>query len=352
MPLWDRYGRPLLNVRLAVTLRCNFRCFFCHLEGLQKRDEEEMTPHDYLVLALAARKVGIRSFKLTGGEPLIRKDILEVIGALEEGHPNASISITTNGYLLDVYAPRLAEHRISHVNVSLHSLDPSRFRAITGVDALERVIRGLRVAAEHGIRLKINTVILRGLNENELEQLLDFAAKLGAEVHLIELHPVGIQPEVFHKYHLPHTALEAYLERRATRIEYRPDLHNRKIYILDNGVRVELVGPTGNPVFCAGCTRIRVSPYGEMTPCLNRGDVRVEFLSKVRSAPSLEEAVDAVVDAFRRVNMLREPFYMYRVDTPIAPARRRRSFRIYLPKRSGVIDARVEPLLLREWLEE
>ena len=352
VPLWDRYGRPLLNVRLAVTLRCNFRCFFCHLEGLQRENREEMKPYDYLVLALAARKIGIRSFKLTGGEPLLRKDILDVISALEEGHPNASISITTNGYLLDIYAPRLAEHKISHVNVSLHSLEPARFQAITGVDGLERVTRGLRIAAEYGLRIKINTVILRGLNEDELEQLLDFAAKLDAEVHLIELHPVGIQPEIFHKYHLPHTALEAYLEKRATKIEYRLDLHNRKIYVLDNGVRVELIGPTGNPVFCAGCTRVRVSPYGEMTPCLNRGNLKVEFLSKMRRATSLEEAVDTVIDAFRRVNMLREPFYMYRVNTPIVSGKRRRSFRIYLPKKNGVIDARVESLLLREWLED
>ena len=352
MPLWDRYGRPLLNVRLAVTLRCNFRCFFCHLEGLRRENREEMTPNDYIVLALAARKIGIRSFKLTGGEPLLRNDIIEIVKALEEGHPHASISITTNGYLLDVYAPRLAEHRITHVNVSLHSLDTDRFQAITGVDGLERVLRGLIAAVEHGLRLKINTVILRGLNEDELEKLLDLAAKLGAEVHLIELHPVGIPAELFHKYHLPHTALEAYLEKRAIKTEHRADLHNRKIYILDNGVRVELIGPTGNPVFCAGCTRIRISPYGEMTPCLNRGDPKIEFLSKARRARSIEEAVDAIIEAFMRVNAIREPFYMYRIDTPAAPAKRRRSFRIYLPKRSGLINPKVEPLLLREWLDE
>ncbi len=351
MPLWDRYGRPLLNVRLAVTLRCNFRCFFCHLEGLRRENREEMKPNDYLIVALAARKIGVRSFKLTGGEPLLRNDIMEVIEALEEGHPAAQISITTNGYLLDIYAPRLAEHKISHVNVSLHSLNPRRFSEITGVDGLERVLRGLRVAAEHGLRLKINTVILRGMNEDELDKLLELASQLGAEVHLIELHPVGIPAELFRKYHMPHTALRELLEKRAVHVEYRSDLHNRTVYILDNGVKVELVGPTGNPVFCAGCTRVRISPYGEMTPCLNRGDLRVEFLSKVRMAKSLEDAVNAVVEAFREVNRLREPYYMYSVGTPAAP-RRRRSFRIYLPKRSGVIDARIEERLLQEWVRD
>ena len=351
VPLWDRYGRPLLNVRLAVTLRCNFRCFFCHMEGLRREDREEMQPSDYLIVALASRKIGVRSFKLTGGEPLIRRDIVDIVKALREGHPTAKISLTTNGYFLDLYASKLAELGVSHVNVSLHSLDRRRFKQITGVDGLDRVVHGLLDAHEHGLHIKINTVVLRGFTAEELDRLLELAAKLEAEIHLIELHPVGMPYELFKKHHLPRSYIEALLEKRAARIEYRRDLHNRTIYLLDNGVRVELVGPTGNPVFCAGCTRVRISPYGEMTPCLNRGDLRVEFLSRIRSAKSLEDAVDAVVDAFRRVNMLREPFYMYRLDSPPPPPKRK-SFRIYVPKKSGVIEPRVESLLLRDWVDE
>ncbi len=347
MPLWDRYGRPLLNVRLAVTLRCNFRCFFCHSEGLKPRHRQEMEPRDYLVLALAARKVGVRSFKLTGGEPLVRRDIVEVVEALREGHPTAEISMTTNGYFLDVYAAQLAEHKLHHVNVSLHTLNPLRFREITGVDGLERVLRGIRAARDAGLRVKINTVALRGLTREELERLIDFAAEVDASIHIIELHPVGISRELFEKYYIPHVEIVEMLRDRVVSVDHRLDLHNRLVLKLDNGVVVEVVGPTGNPVFCAGCTRIRVTPYGEMTPCLNRGDILVPFLDEVHRAATLEEAVEAVVKAFRRVNELREPYYLYRLDTPPPP--KRPGFRIYLPKRDGVAQGVDEGLLLRSW---
>ncbi len=348
VPLWDRYGRPLLNVRFVVTLRCNFRCFFCHSEGLVARKAPEMEPWEYEIVAEAAGRLGVKSFKVTGGEPLIRNDILDVIGALRRGHPRASISVTTNAYLLAEYAQGLSELGVDHVNVSLHSLNRERFRFITGVDGLENVLRGLEAARQHGLRVKINSVVLRGVNVDELWELVELASKLDASLQLIELHPVGMGSKVFNEYHMPYSEVVRVLEPRARKIRFRSELHNRVILELDNGVIVEVVGPTGNPVFCAGCTRIRVTPYGEMTPCLNRGDLLVEFRSAVRRAGSREEAVEAVIDAFRRVNALREPYYKYRLDTPEEP-KQRRVYRIYLPKRSGVIPGWLEEKLLEAW---
>ncbi len=308
-----------------------------------------MEPWEYEIVAEAARRLGVKSFKITGGEPLVRNDILEVIGAVRQGHPDASISLTTNAYFLARYAQGLSELGIDHVNVSLHSLDRERFRVITGVDGLENVLRGLEAARQHGLCVKINTVVLKGINDDELWELVELASKLNAFLQLIELHPVGMGSKVFREYHVPYSEVVRILESRARRIRFRNDLHNRVILELDNGVVVEVVGPTGNPVFCAGCTRIRITPYGEMTPCLNRGDLLVEFRSAVREAKSREEAVEAVVNAFRRVNALREPYYKYRLDTPGEP-KQRRAYRIYLPKRSGAIPGWLEEKLLQAWM--
>ncbi|AEM39396.1 Radical SAM domain protein [Pyrolobus fumarii 1A] len=349
MPLWDRYGRPLLNVRFVVTLRCNFRCFFCHSEGMEPRDREEMKPEDYAIVSEAAKRVGVISYKITGGEPLVRHDILEVVKALHAYNPRAEISMTTNAYFLARYAQGLAEYGVRRVNVSLHSLRPERFRAITGVDGLKNVLDGLFAAHEAGLGIKINVVALRGLNTDEIEDLIDFAAKINAKLQIIELHPVNIDKNTFDKFHEPYTQIIKRLEKRTRHIKYRSDLHNRVILEMDNGVEVEVVGPVGNPVFCAGCTRVRITPYGEVTACLNRGYRRVEFLSAIRKATDFDEAVNAVIEAFRSINALREPFYIYRRETPSSP-RTKKSFRIYLPKRSGTIPSSVEQLLLEEWI--
>ncbi len=351
MVLWDRYGRPLLNLRFVVTLACNFKCFFCHREGLThapRKEKEIMKPIDYLLFSEAARRIGIKSYKLTGGEPLVRHDILDVVKALYEGNPDAEISITTNGYFLARYASKLAEYGVKRVNVSLHSLNPATFEKITGVDGLENVLKGLEAARDAGLAIKINFVALRGLNTDEIGSMLELARRLDAKLQIIELHPVGEARHVFGEYHVPYKDVLALLLPHARRIKYRSDLHHRAIIETWEGVEVEVVGPVGNPVFCAGCTRVRVSPWGELTPCLNRGDIRVDALSYARRARSWEEAIEAIISAFRIVNQLREPYFKYRLDTPPVP-RRLRSYRIYVPKRYGGIDPRIEKKLLMEW---
>ncbi len=349
MVLWDRYGRPLLNVRFVVTLACNFRCFFCHREGISPDGyRKPLQPHEYLIFSKAANQLGIRSYKLTGGEPLVRHDIIQIVRALREGNPNAEISITTNGYYLAEYAERLAELGVKRVNVSLHSLRPKVFEFITGVNALTRVLSGLKSATEYGISIKLNFVALRGINVDELSSLLELAASLDAKLQIIELHPVGEAKHIFEKYHVPYSEILKLILPFAARVKYRSDLHNRAVIETTEGIEVEVVGPVGNPVFCAGCTRIRVTPWGELTPCLNRGDTRIDALSAVRSLKREDEAIEAVIKAFKRVNMLREPFYKYTLDTPPVP-KRVNSYRIYLPKRTGLIDASIEEKLLREW---
>ncbi len=335
MVLFDSYGRPLTNVRLMVTWRCNFNCFFCHREGYGVERGDELTVEEVSIISEAAARLGIRYFKVTGGEPLVRNDIVEIVKAIHEYGGRPYISITTNGSLLSRYAPLLAGY-LNHVNVSVHSLKRERFRKITGVDALESVLKGLRAAVDNGLRLKINVVVLKGLNEDEIEDFIELAGKLNARLQLIELHPVGEGKKAFSSYHVPYTEVVRMLEARASKVRFRLGLHSRPIFVLDNGVEVEVVGPVGNFVFCSACTRVRVTFDGKLLPCLNwRAQPPVDLRSMVSMARSWEEKVLKAIDAFKLVNKFRRPGYMWSRFYTSPPPHRFKLYRLGLPKSDG-----------------
>ncbi|WP_460123664.1 GTP 3',8-cyclase MoaA [Stetteria hydrogenophila] len=342
MALRDAYGRPLTNLRISVTAECNYRCIFCHVEGHPLGEPARITqlppamkPGDYYIVARAARVLGIDSFKITGGEPLVRKDIVEVIASLKEGHPQAWISMTTNGYLLYRLLPRLVEAGLNRVNVSIHSTRREVYKFITRVDGLERALKGLEAAAEYGLKLKVNAVILKGVNDGEVWDLVELARRYGATLQLIELHPVGLGARFFSKYYYSLEAIERELIERGARVTRRR-LHNRPIYVLPDGVRVEVVRPYSNPWFCAGCRRVRLHPEGKLSPCLNWRGPLVDLLGRVRGAKSLEEKVRKAVEALVEVNLLRRPFYLWGIG--YEPSGRRFSpsgLRLELPKKAG-----------------
>ncbi len=319
--LRDAYGRPLNNLRISVTRECNYHCFFCHVEGhpsgrpLPPGSEGGLlTPEEYGIVARAAYSLGISSFKLTGGEPLVRPDIAEIVSGIRAEAPGADISMTTNGYYLAELASRLAEAGLDRVNVSLHSLREEVYRRITGVDGLEKVLKGLREASNAGFKLiKINAVVLKGLNDSELWSLLEFARDNGFVLQLIELHPVGLGSHIFKRHFTPLEAFEKELMERGARVRVR-SLHNRPIYELPDGSRVEVVKPYANPLFCLGCSRVRLLDDGTLSPCLNWRGRRVDLIGRLRSASSYEEKISKAVEALVEVNALRRPFYLWPRD--------------------------------------
>jgi len=321
--LYDAYGRPLTNLRISVTNECNYRCIFCHVEGHPVKaplkpgsENHPLKPDDYWVIAKGASRVGVDSFKITGGEPLLRGDIIDIVSAVRDAAPTADISMTTNGYLLSDTASLLRDSGLNRVNISIHSLRRDRYKFITGVDGLEKALEGLRVSSDVGFdQIKINAVILRGVNDDEIWDLIDLARDYDAILQLIELHPVGLGRLTFKRYYKPLGDVEEKLRSMAAKIERR-SLHNRPVYILTDGVKVEVVRPYANPLFCAGCKRVRLLPDGLLSPCLNWKGPFVNLLAYLRRASTLEEKIEAVINALIKVNSLRRPYFLWPLSPP------------------------------------
>jgi cyclic pyranopterin phosphate synthase len=319
-------------------------------EGIEK---EELSLEEIALIREAAHRLGINVFKITGGEPTIRGDLAEIVRILHQH--NGYVSMTTNASLLHRHLPRLAEAGLGHINVSLHAMTPGAFEKITGSKLLPRVLDNIRLAREYGMRVKINFVVLRGLNEQDIEKIIDFAADVGADVQFIELHPVGKASKVFRDHHLPRWRVLEKLDNRIVEIKYRLGLHNRPVLVLDNGVRVEIVGPVGNYLFCAACTRIRVTYDFKLIPCLNWRGAPVEVRPRLKDLESFEDKVMAVIDALREANTLREPYVKFPLKAPFTiPRRRWATARLGIPKKSGELGftrsrSNLEELAAKEW---
>lgn len=308
--LIDRYGRQLLNARFVVTLKCNFRCIFCHRENSQEH-EAELSPDELSILAEAFAKVGIRKYKITGGEPLLRDDIVKVVEILSNYGEAEDLSMTSNGFYLNEYIGELVDAGLNRVNVSLHSMKPNRFEFITGVNALERVVLGIKEAVNYNIgKIKINFVVLRGVNDDEVWDIIKFAEGLGVHVQLIELHPVGRGRHLFNDYYISLGNILTDLRESASKIMIRGELHNRPIYVLPSGTTVEVVRPVLNPIFCAGCSRIRVSPAGNLMPCLN-SDLKLPTADIIKKDDERNKKVDEIVNIILKVNSLRKPYALW-----------------------------------------
>jgi len=335
----DAYQRPLESLRLAVTAECNYRCIFCHIEGEPIGGPARLgslppriTPEEYGVIAEAARLLGIRSFKLTGGEPTTRKDIVEIVGELRRNAPEAEISMTTNGYLLPALAERLARAGLQRVNISVHSLDPEKYEFITGVPGLDRALESLEAAVRAGLGVKINMTIMKGVNEDEILDLARLARRYGAILQVIELQPVGLGAKFFRRYYYPASKVEEMLLARGAKV-VRRRLHNRPIYILPSGEKIEVVRSYNNPLFCLGCTRIRIGPFGDVSPCLNWRGPRPDILGPIRRAGSRKEKVMAAARVLLEANTLRRPTFLPRIGREAVNGNRK-GLRATFPKKS------------------
>ena len=299
--LVDKYGRPLTHMRISVTLRCNHSCIFCHMEGIpiSQSSLNELSPKEYGLIAKAASDLGIRYYKLTGGEPLLRNDIVDIV---REIRPYAlSISLTTNGSLLAKYAEDLKEAGIDYINVSLHSLKPDVFKFITGGN-LNSVLKGIEEALNVGIKLKIDFLALK-FNENEFKEIIDYASKYGLDMNVIELIPLGIAVNEWKSLHISLSNIEKFLEDIAVK-KYIKEFQNRPTYILPTGIKVTIVKGYANPDLCMKCTRIRLTPDGKLKLCIYRNDLYIDL------KPALKmKSVDKIKELIIKANKLREPFF-------------------------------------------
>ncbi|HTY14360.1 MAG TPA: GTP 3',8-cyclase MoaA [Methanoregulaceae archaeon] len=292
MKLKDPYNRPVSNLRVSLTPACNLSCIYCHREG-EKNPEYPLKADEIAEILRVAEKFDIRSVKFTGGEPLLRSDIVDIIGSVPGSMES---SITTNGTLLPGYAADLKDAGLSRVNVSIDSLDPVTYKEITGSDRLSDVLEGIDMALRVGLTpIKLNMVLLAGINEHELEDFFTFVRNnRNLILQLIELMDIGACSS-----HKDLACLESDLENRSKVIITRR-MHHRKKYCLD-GAEVEVVRPLHNTEFCRYCNRLRVTSDGKLKPCLLRTDNHIDIRGK--SGEDLEAA-------FKEAVQRREPFYL------------------------------------------
>ncbi len=302
--LRDPYGRPLESIRISVTQKCNLNCFYCHREGEGPSQRGEMTPEEIQKIVEIAASFGLGKVKLTGGEPLLRRDILEIITRIHETPGIEEVSMTTNGTLLAEYAYSLKKAGLARVNVSLDTLMTERYKQITSVDSLRSVTFGIAKAKEAGLHpVKVNMVLLKGLNEHEVPEMIDFARENDVILQIIELESPN-ESEWYRRYHASLDAVEHLLESMAESITIRK-MHHRKKYHLRGGGEVEVVKPMHNTEFCRHCNRIRVTSDGKLKPCLFRNDNLVDILEPIRRGESEETLKKIFLEAVKR----REPYF-------------------------------------------
>jgi cyclic pyranopterin phosphate synthase len=305
MVLTDNCGRPLLNLRISITQRCNFRCDYCHKEGegCSRGECEEMTMEEIVRVAKVAVSLGISRIKLTGGEPLMREDLCDIVSGISTIAGLKDLSMTTNGSMLADQAEKLHTCGLRRINISLPTLNPEAYMNLTDGN-LENTLEGINAAVKAGFNpVKLNMVVLKGINVEDVPAIMDYARKTCTILQLIELDPVNVNDEYFSAYHKVLDEYEQMLKEKALSIETRKFMHNRHVYHLPD-VTVEIVHPTENGEFCAHCTRLRVTSNGMLKTCLMRNDNLVDILTPLRKGTSDEE----LKLLFLQANQTREPY--------------------------------------------
>lgn len=276
--LIDRYGREITYLRVSVTDRCNFRCVYCMpAQGVVwKKHEEILSYEEITTVVRTAAELGIKKVRLTGGEPLVRRDVEELIRSIASIPQIEDISLTTNGYLLEEKAEALAKAGLTRVNVSLDTIDPEKFARITRGPSLDRVWKGIEAAEKAGlVPIKINAVVVRGVNDDELMNLASLTLKHPWHVRFIELMPVGNQdnwgegfPTNGHRYVSVQEMQQTLLPLQLEEIETSRDSGPAREFRAKNGIgTVGFISPLGQH-FCPTCNRLRLTADGNLRPCL------------------------------------------------------------------------------------
>jgi len=301
-PLVDPFGRAVSYLRVSVTDRCDFRCQYCMAEDMVFLPRRELLSLEELErLCAAFIQRGVRKLRLTGGEPLVRKNVLSLIrnlgrhldaGALEE------LTLTTNASRLDRFAGELHAAGVRRVNVSIDSLNPDKFRDITRRGDLAQVMRGLDAAAKAGLAIKINTVALKGINDDEVDDLIRFCGARGFDLTFIETMPMGEIDGDRTAHYLPLPRLKKDIATRWTldETDYATGGPARYVTIRETGRRLGFITPLSHN-FCESCNRVRLTCTGQLYMCLGQED-RADLRAPLRdNAPddALHQAIDDAI---------------------------------------------------------
>ncbi len=295
----DPFGRHVSYLRVSVTDRCDFRCVYCmseHMTFLPKKDLLTLEELDRLCTAFVAK--GVQKLRITGGEPLVRKNIMWLFKALSRHLDSGALeelTLTTNGSQLPKYAAELAACGVKRINISLDTLDPDHFKAITRWGDFSQVMAGLEAAEKAGLAVKINAVALKGVNEDEMEDLVRFAHGRGADLTLIETMPLGdIDGDRTDQY-LPLSIVRARLMQRFTLedIPYRTGGPARYVKVKETGGRLGFITPMTHN-FCESCNRVRLTCTGTLYMCLGQEDA-ADLRTPLRTSAD-DRALYAAID--------------------------------------------------------
>ncbi len=303
--LVDPFGRAISYLRVSVTDRCDFRCVYCMAENmsfLPKAHVLTLEELDRLSSAFVAR--GVRKLRLTGGEPLVRRGIMTLISSLSRHLQSGTLdelTLTTNGSQLAKYAPEIKACGVQRLNVSLDTLDPEKFRAITRWGSLQQVLAGIDAAQAAGLKIKINAVALKGVNDDEFSRLIDWAHGRGMDLTLIEVMPLGeIGEEGRLDQYLPLSMVRARLAERytLTDIDYRSGGPARYVRVAETGGRLGFITPLTHN-FCESCNRVRVTCTGTLYMCLGQEDA-ADLRKPLRASESDDPLFAAIDEAIGR----------------------------------------------------
>jgi cyclic pyranopterin phosphate synthase len=302
--LVDPVGRAISYLRVSVTDRCDFRCVYCMAENmtfLPKADLLSLEELDRLCSAFVAR--GVRKLRLTGGEPLVRRGIMTLVSSLSRHLRSGDLdelTLTTNGSQLAKYAGELKAAGVRRINVSLDTLDPEKFRAITRWGSLDHVLAGIDAAQSAGLKVKINAVALKGVNEDEFPQLIEWAHGRGMDLTLIEVMPLGEIGEGRLDQYLPLSIVRARLAERygLADVDYRTGGPARYVRVAETGGLLGFITPLTHN-FCESCNRVRVTCTATLYMCLGQEDA-ADLRRPLRASEGNDLLNFAIDDAIAR----------------------------------------------------
>jgi cyclic pyranopterin phosphate synthase len=302
--LIDPFARAITYLRVSVTDRCDFRCVYCmseHMSFLPKAELLSLEELDRLCSAFIVK--GVNKLRLTGGEPLVRRGIMTLVESLSRHLKSGALkelTLTTNGSQLEKYAAELKGHGVERINVSLDTLDPDKFRAITRWGDLGKVMTGIDAALAAGLKVKINAVALKGVNEDEIAGLLEWAHGRGMDLTVIEVMPLGEIGEDRLDQYLPLSMVRARLAERYTLedIDYATGGPARYVRVKETGGRLGFITPMTHN-FCESCNRVRITCTGTLYMCLGQEDA-ADLRGPLRASEGDDLVHAAIDDAITR----------------------------------------------------
>lgn len=303
-PLVDPFARAITYLRVSVTDRCDFRCVYCmseHMSFLPKADLLTLEELDRLCSAFVAR--GVRKLRLTGGEPLVRRGIMTLVSSLSRHLQTGALdelTLTTNGSQLAKYAKELKSYGVERINVSLDTLDPDKFRAITRWGDLGKVMEGIDAAQAAGLKIKINAVALKGVNEDELADIVAWAHGRGMDITIIEVMPLGDVGDDRLDQYLPLSMVRARLAQRFSfeDLDYKTGGPARYVRVNETGGRLGFITPMTHN-FCESCNRVRITCTGTLYMCLGQEDA-ADLRAPLRASESNDAVYAAIDEAITR----------------------------------------------------